>query len=274
MNYIEIKGARIPVIGFGTSGLSGRRCREMVRAAMALGYRHIDTAQAYGNETDVGAGIADSGVNRDAVFLTTKIWTANYRRGALVRSAEESLKRLGTDYVDLVLLHWPDDTIDLAEPLGALASLRAAGKTRHIGVSNFALRHLATAIETLGADLLCNQLEYHPMLDQARMLGRLRTLGMALVAYSPLGRGQMVGDARLAAIGAKHGKSAAQIALRWLIQQPNVAAIPKASSEAHCRANIDVFDFALDDSDIGALAALPKDRRVIDPGWAPDWDRA
>ncbi len=272
MTLLTVKGARLPAVGFGTSGLDGRRCTEIVREAIGLGYRHIDTAQAYGNEAAVGRGIADSGVAREEIFLATKVWMAHLDRRGIARTTDESLRKLGTGHVDLLLAHWPNDSIPLAETMEGLAAMRAAGKARFVGVCNYTRRHLAEAVDTLGAELVCNQVEYHPLLSQDAMLAQLRTRGMALVAYSPLGRGRIPRDAALARIGAKHGKSAAQVALAWLVRQDGVACIPKASSLAHARANLDIFDIALDADDLAAIAALDKTGRVIDPGWAPDWD--
>lgn len=273
MSFVEVKGARLPRIGFGTSGLSGASCTRLVRFALDIGYRHIDTAQAYGNEDAVGRALAETVVARTDIFVTTKVWTSAFRDGALQRSVDESLQRLRTPYVDLLLLHWPNHAVPMDETLRALAAVRTAGKARHIGVSNFTIRHLATAIDTYGADLVCNQVECHALMRQEKLRAAMRRHGLALVAYSPLGRGRLTGEKALAAIGARHGKSASQVALRWLVEQDNVVAIPKAAREAHARANLDVFDFALDDDDRAAIAKLPGSMRVIDPGWSPEWDR-
>ncbi|HKW55250.1 MAG TPA: aldo/keto reductase, partial [Stellaceae bacterium] len=243
MNYIDIKGARVPALGLGTWQLSGRGCFEAVRQALDLGYRHIDTAQMYGNETEVGWAIRESGVARDLIFLTTKLAPGNLAAAAAKRSTEESLRRLATDHVDLLLIHWPTGEAPLGETLGALAALRKAGKTRFIGVSNFNVALLQEAAETHGADLLCNQVEYHPYLSQRAVLAAVRRHGVMLTAYSPLARGRVQRDAALTAIGHVYGKSPAQAALRWLLDQDGVAAIPKATSRAHLAANLAVFDF-------------------------------
>jgi 2,5-diketo-D-gluconate reductase B len=272
MKAIEIKGARVPALGFGTWQLSGRGCTEAVRNALELGYRHIDTAQMYGNESEVGRAIRDSGVARGDIFLTTKVAPGNLAAPPLRRSAEESLKRLGVDQVDLLLIHWPTGEAPLGETLGALAKLRAEGKTRFIGVCNFTVKLLAEAVEKHGADILCNQVEYHPFLSQRPVLAALQRYGLMLTAYTPLARGEVQGNAALAAIGRSYGKTAAQVALRWLIDQPNVAAIPKAASRAHAAANIDIFDFTLEAKDRAAIDAMRGDHRVVDPGWGPHWD--
>ena len=274
MDFVDVEGFGLPRIGFGTSGLHGRNCRDLVAFALDAGYRHIDTAQAYGNEADVGAGIRQSKVDRAQVFLTTKIWMENTGYRDAKRATADSLQRLDTDYVDLLLLHWPNDRIPMGDSLKALNELRAEGKARHIGVSNFTLRHLKEAVETHGADLFCNQVEYHVMLPQDGLLAYMRPRNIALVAYSPLGRGRIPGNETLARVGRQYGKSASQVALRWLTLQEGVAMIPKAGSREHCRANLDIFDFTLSAEDLAQIATLATGRRVVDPGWAPDWDAA
>ncbi|HXZ00239.1 MAG TPA: aldo/keto reductase [Stellaceae bacterium] len=272
MKHIEIKGARVPALGLGTWQLGGRTCREAVRQALELGYRHIDTAQMYGNETDIGRALRDSGIARKELFLTTKLAPGNLGAAMVRRTAEESLKRLGVEQVDLLLIHWPSGEAPLGETLAALAKLREERKARFIGVSNFNVKLLKEAVETHGADLLCNQVEYHPFLSQRAVMAALRRYGLMLTAYTPLGRGHVQHNRALAAIGAKYGKSAAQVALRWLIEQENVAAIPKAASRAHAAANIDIFDFTLAAEDRAAIDAMRGTLRVVDPGWGPEWD--
>jgi 2,5-diketo-D-gluconate reductase B len=272
MKHLEIKGARVPALGLGTWQLSGQRCVEAVRQALELGYRHVDTAQMYGNETEVGRGLRDSGVPRGEIFLTTKVAPGNLAGAELRRSAEESLKRLGVDAVDLLLIHWPTGEAPLGETLDALAKLREQGKTRFIGVSNFTVKLLKEAVETLGADILCNQVEYHPYLSQRPVMAALQRYGLMMTAYTPLARGQVQRDGALAEIGGKYGKSPAQVALRWLLDQANVAAIPKAASRAHAAANFDIFDFTLAEEDRAAIDAMRGNQRVVDPGWGPHWD--
>ena len=275
VNHIEIKGVQLPVIGLGTSGLHGSGCSRIVRIAIELGYRHIDTAQGYGNEADVGAGIRES-QRREDVFLATKVWMANLSARDARRTTEDSLRKLKTDYVDLLLVHWPNDNISMEETLDAFVALKEAGKARHIGVSNYTLNHMPKAVALHGAHLLCNQIEYHVRFARAqrRMLDYLRGENMALVAYSPLGRGMLRNDRELKRIGEQYGKSASQIALRWLVEQDNVAVITKFSSEAHGRENMELFDFSLSAEDHTALAALDNGMRVIDPSWGPAWDKA
>jgi 2,5-diketo-D-gluconate reductase B len=274
MKYLDIRGAKLPVVGFGTSGLSGERCTRMVRLALDLGYRHIDTAPVYGTEGPVGAALAATSVPREEMFLATKVWRADLRARDLRKSAESSLRALRTDYLDLLLVHWPNDAIPLADTFAGFAALEAEGKIRQAGVANFTLRHLRALAAVPGAEVFCNQVEYHARLGrvQAPLLDHLRQRGIALVAYSPLGRGLLTRDSTLAAIGRKYGKSASQVALRWLIEQDGVALITKSASEAHCREGIEVFDFALTAEDRAAIADRDDSTRVLDPGWAPEWD--
>lgn len=273
MRYVAVKGAKVPVLGLGTWQLRGRACEDAVRHALEIGYRHIDTAQIYDNESAVGVALRASGIARDAIFLTTKIPPGSLAPAAIGRKTEESLRRLATDYVDLLLIHWPSDEAPLGRMLDALAELRAAGKARRIGVSNFNVALLREAVETHGADLLCNQVEYHPFLSQRAVLGTLAGYDMMLTAYCPLAQGRVHDDPTLAAIGRKYGKTAAQVTLRWLIEQEGVAAIPKTGSRAHAAANIEIFDFVLAAEDRARIDALRGDRRLVDPaGWAPQWD--
>lgn len=272
MKYIDVQGGRVPALGFGTFAIEGEDCVRAVAMALEIGYRHIDTAQEYGNEVEVGRAINGSGIDRDDIFLTTKIWPDRIGDGDLQRAADERLERLATAYVDLLLIHWPSPTIPLGESLKALAEVKAAGKARHIGISNFPVMLMREAVETHGAGVVCNQVEYHPFLDQRRLIDDACALGLFVTAYCPLAQGKVDGDPTLSAIARKHGKTPAQVTLRWLIDQDGVAAIPKAASEAHCRANFEIFGFALSDGDRAAIDALRGARRLVSPGFAPQWD--
>lgn len=276
MNYLTAKGARMPAIGFGTWSLRGWRGRRAIDRALALGYRHIDTAQLYENEADVGRALHSSGVDRGEIFLVTKLRRENLQADAVRRSTDDSLRQLGTDYVDLLLIHWPNGAVPLAETLEAMSRLREVGKARFIGVCNFGTKLLVEAVERCGADLLCNQVEYHPFLSQAYVRDAAQRLGMIVVAYSPLARGFVERDPTMCAIAAKYNKTPAQIALRWLIGQDNVAAIPKARSAAHASANLAVFDFTLAAEDRAAIDRLGQARNRIqerEPDM-PEWDPA
>lgn len=272
--FIKTKYMTIPALGFGTYQLTGDTCSTAVKTALDIGYRHIDTAQIYENEAEVGKGIKDSGVNREAIFLTTKIWTSNLKKADVKSSFEESLKKLQTDHVDLLLIHWPNPEIELSETLEALKDLKSDGKVKNIGVSNFPVSLMKQAVEELNSEIACNQVEYHLLLKQTPVLEYARAHDMVLTAYSPLAQGELKNHDTLKNIGLKHKKTASQIALRWLIDQANVAAIPKASSEAHIRANFEIFDFHLDEEDKAWLEVLTGNRRIVNPDFAPQWDIA
>ncbi len=276
MSYVTAKGARVPAIGFGTWPLRGWRGRCAIERALRLGYRHIDTAQIYGNESDVGRALRASGVHRSDVFLVTKLRRDNLHADAVWRSTEESLRRLATDYLDLLLVHWPNPAVPLGETLEAMDRLREAGRARFIGVCNFNIGLLTEAVQTHHADLLCNQIEYHPFLSQNRVRDATRRFGMIVVAYAPLARGHVLRDPTIGAIAAKHGKTPAQVVLRWLIEQDGVAAIPKAGLAAHAAQNLEIFDFTLDPDDRAAIDRLSQvEVRVQErePG-TPEWDPA
>ncbi|HEV7370677.1 aldo/keto reductase [Arenibaculum sp.] len=272
MQFVEVKGRKVPALGFGTYGLDGDEAERMVRTALDIGYRHIDTARSYGNEAAVGRALRRSGVARDEIFLTTKVWHDSLAYEAVLSSVEASLRDLDTDRVDLLLVHWPNRAVPLAATLHAFEDLRDEGKVGAIGVSNFPVALLREAVEEIGADLLCDQVEYHPLLSQTPVLGYLRRHGMMLTAYSPLAQGRVANNPVLAEVGHRHGKSPAQAALRWLLDQPGVAAIPKSGSERRARENFEVFDFTLTDRDRREIDRLQGDGRLVNPGWAPDWD--
>ena len=274
MRYLAVKGARVPALGFGTWALSGRGAYDATRQALELGYRHIDTAQIYGNEAEIGRALRDSSLPRAEIFLTTKVAPNNLSAAATKRSHDESLKRLALDYVDLLLIHWPNPQIPLGETLKALAEIKAAGKTRFIGVSNFTVELFREAVERHRADLLCNQVEYHPFLPQRAVLAALKRYGMILTAYAPVARGRVFKDKTLAGIGRKYGKTPGQIALRWLIEQDGVVPIPKAARREHAADNIAIFDFALSADDRAAIDRLGAGERLVEwGGYSPDWDR-
>jgi 2,5-diketo-D-gluconate reductase B len=267
---VEIQGTRVPVLGFGTWLITGPDATEAVRDALEIGYRQIDTARAYENEREVGRGIADSGLAREEFFLTTKVPFDEASADEVQRDCEQSLERLGVDYLDLLLLHWPNPDVPLEETLKALTSLRADGRIRNLGVSNFPAGLLQQALEL--APVFCNQVEYHPFLDQSRLLELARANDVLITAYSPLAHGEVPDDETLNRIGAAHGKTAGQVALRWLLDQDHVSPIPKASGHERRVENFEVFDFELSAEERAEIDALPKDVRTADPPWAPDWD--
>jgi 2,5-diketo-D-gluconate reductase B len=270
LRALEIQGTTVPKLGFGTWQLEGRDCQEAVEDALAIGYRHIDTARGYGNEEHVGRGIAAAGVPRNEFFLTTKIAPDDYAPDDLRRAADDSLQKLGVESLDLLLLHWPNPDFPLEETLGALIGLRDEGLTKHVGVSNFPAGMLREALAL--APIFTDQVEFHPFLGQDALVELAVEKDFMVTAYSPLARGKVPEDPILRAIGEAHGKTAGQVALRWLLDQPQVAAIPKASSHERRVENFEVFDFTLSDEERARIDALPKDQREIDPGFGPDWD--
>lgn len=272
MEAITTQGVAIPRLGFGTFRMPGADAQPVVESALALGYRHIDTAAMYENEAAVGAAIAASGVARDELFVTTKVWHDQLAPDALHRAFDTSLRKLGLDHVDLYMIHWPARDMDMAATLEALIALRERGLTRAIGVCNFNMPMLRRAVEEIGAPIASVQLEYHPVLSQAPTLAYLQGKGIPLTAYAPLAQGRAAHDPTLAALGAKHGCSAAQMAVAWLLDQPGVAVIPKAARPESQRANLDALTIRLDEEDRTAIAALPKDQRFVRPPFAPDWD--
>jgi 2,5-diketo-D-gluconate reductase B len=256
MEYVEAGGARIPTLGLGTWQNGGEQCTEAVRTALNMGYRHVDTAQAYDNEAAVGEGIRQADVDREEVFLTTKVWRSNLRSDDVGTAVRESLDRLGVDAVDLLLIHWPHPRVPFEETLNEMNDLRDAGLVAHLGVSNFTLAQLQEAIAVSDAPIVADQVLYHPYKDQSALHEFCVENDVALTAYSPLARGTVLDDEVLADIGERHGKSAPQVALRWLVQQENVVAIPKASSADHLADNRDVFDFSLSEAEMQRIDAL------------------
>jgi diketogulonate reductase-like aldo/keto reductase len=263
----------IPAIGFGTSQLGD--CADIVATALKLGYRHIDTAWKYGSEEGVGKGIRLSGVPRSEIFLTTKVSHEYLREADFARSVDESLKRLQVDYVDMLDVHWPStEKVPLKETMGALAKAKREGLTRHIGVANFNIALLEEAISVCPEPLSTLQAEYHPYLDQTKVLAACRRLGLVFTAYCPLARGRLFGDPVLTEIAAAKGRTLAQVALRWLMQQGNVAAIPRSGNPKHIEESLHVFDFELTPAEMARISALKRpDGRIANPkGRAPEWD--
>jgi diketogulonate reductase-like aldo/keto reductase len=274
MQRVSGNGANIPAIGLGTWTLRDDAATTLVASALGAGYRHIDTATAYENEAAVGAGLRDSGVPRDEIFLTTKVWPPNLATGDLQSSVEGSLKRLGVDYVDLVLIHWPSKTVPLAESIAALNEVHSRGLARNIGVSNFPVALIEEAVALSEHPLACNQIENHPFLNQDRVMAACRKHGLALVSYCPLARGaELFAEAPIAEAAARHGKTAAQVVLRWHVQQDGVVAIPRSSQPDRIRENFGVFDFALDAGEMAAIDALrSRALRICDFEFSPEWD--
>lgn len=269
---LHAHGAVVPAIGLGTSGLGD--CGETVATALALGYRHIDTAWKYGSERGVGEGIRASRVPRVEIFLTTKVSHEYLRADDFARSVDESLKALRVDFVDLLLVHWPNPEIPLSETIPALAKAKRQGLARHIGVANFNIALLDEAIRLSPEPVVTLQAECHPYLDQRKLLEACGQRGLLFTAYCPLGRGKLLHDPVLAEIAARRGKSVAQVALRWLVQQGNIIPIPRSSNPKRLAENLDVFDFALTADEMRRIDALKRaGGRIANPaGRAPVWD--
>ena len=269
---IKTQGISLPRLGLGTYRMQGDACRAAVESALSFGYRHIDTAEMYANEEAIGAAIASSAVARKELHVTTKVWHENLAPDAIRRAFDASLKKLRLDVVDLYLVHWPSRSMNLPEVFETLLKLKEEGRTRAIGVANFTLTLLKTTVEEIQAPIACNQIEYHVMLDQSKVKAYLDAKKIPLVAYCPLAQGRAASDETLIAIGRKHDAGASQVALKWLLDQDNVAAIPKASRKESQKANLDALKVKLDDDDRKAIARLAKDRRFVSPGFGPDWD--
>src|SRR5882672_2119596 len=273
-HVVEAHGARIPLVGLGTWDLRGRTCARLAEQALRLGYRHVDTAELYENEREVGEGLHASGVKRDEVFITTKVWPSHFAPRELERSAKESLVRLRLPEVDLLLLHWPNPQIPLSETLPALCKLKRMGLARHIGVSNFTVALIEEAVRLSPEPLVCNQVEMHVFLDQSQVIEVCRRHGMAVVAYSPIARGGVKNAGALARIGKPHGKSAAQVSLRFLVQQ-EIVVIPRTSKIERLSENMAIFDFELSADEMAEIASLAHgDGRIVDYAYSgtTKWD--
>lgn len=274
MQTVNANGANIPALGFGTFRMPEEDVHRILPQALKLGFRHVDTAQVYKNEAAVGDAIAKSGVSRGDIFLTTKVWVDQYKHDDFIRSVDESLTKLKTDYVDLLLLHWPKSDVPLAERIGALNELHKAGKVRNIGISNFNVALMDESVRLSDAPIANNQIEYHPYLDQTKVIEAARKHGISITAYYLMADGKVPKDEVLRDIGAEHGKTAAQVALRWAVQQPDVIALSKTATESRLPENFDIFDFDLSDEEMKAIFALAQtDGRIVNPGHlAPEWD--
>jgi 2,5-diketo-D-gluconate reductase B len=272
MDHLQTQGISLPRLGLGTYRMQGAVCREAVESALALGYRHIDTAEMYANEDAIGAALASADVPRDQLHVTTKVWPENLAPEAIRRSFDNSMKKLKLDVADLYLIHWPARAMNLPAALDTMMKLKDEGRIRAIGVANFTVALLKQAVEEVRAPIACNQIEYHVMLDQSKVWSYMAQKGIPLVAYCPLAQGRAASDDTLAAIGRKHGAAPAQVALKWLLDQTGVAAIPKASRRESQQANLDALKLQLDDEDRKVIGALPKDKRFVSPAFAPAWD--
>ena len=274
MILVEAHGARIPAVGLGTMTLKDALCVDIVATALKLGYRHLDTAERYGNEAEVGQGLHSSGIKREDVFVTTKVYWDRLAPGEFERSVDESLKKLKLSSVDLLLIHWPSPKVPLKDSIGALCQAKRAGLTKDVGVANFTVPMIEEAVQLASEPLVTNQIEVHPYLDQTKVIAACRRHGLSVTAYCPLARGKVPGDEMLIRIGKAHGKSASQVVLRFLVQQ-GLIVIPRTSNKARLAENLAIFDFKLSDQEMTEIAGLKRpDGRVVNPPHAPQWDAA
>jgi 2,5-diketo-D-gluconate reductase B len=271
---IDARGASIPAVGYGTMEFpEPEKAAGLVKHAIDCGYRHVDTARKYGSEQWVGEGIRASGVPRDQIFVTTKVTEDNAKADDFARSVETSLRTMGLDYVDMLLVHWPQPRVPLTETLGALAKAKRQGLARNIGVSNFTVALLDEAMK-ICPEISNNQIEYHAYIRQDKLLAACRKHGLLVTCHVPLARGILLNDPVINEIARGHKKSAAQVALRWLVQQENVGVVPRALANREIEENIDIFDFALSADEMARISALrDKNVRVVDPEVRrPVWD--
>ncbi len=273
MLTVNANGAQIPALGFGVFRMSADELERVVPAAIEAGFRHFDTAQFYDNEAALGRAIRASGIPRDDLFLTTKVWVDRYDPERFAPSVDESLDRLGVDQVDLLLLHWPGREVPIADQIAMIGAVAEDGKTRHVGVSNYTIAQLEEAAAISRVPIVTDQVEYHPYIDQTRLKAAAERAGLALTGYFVMADGQVPKDPLLAEIGRAHGKSAAQVALRWAVQS-GVIALSKTANPARVAENAAIFDFALEEAEMARIAGLARpDGRIVNPAAiAPDWD--
>jgi diketogulonate reductase-like aldo/keto reductase len=272
MPFVEANGAHIPTVGMGTMTLKGDACVAAVSTALKVGYRHLDTAERYGNEREVGEGLRASGIDRKDVFVTTKVYWDKLAPADFEKSFEESLHKLELPTVDLLLIHWPNPKVPLADTMRVLCRAKSDGRARHIGIANFTLPLIEEAVRLAAEPLVTNQIEVHPFLDQSKVIAACRRHGLSVTAYCPLARGKVPGDATLSEIGATRGKSPAQVALRYLVQL-GLVVIPRSENRQRLAENLAIFDFTLSDAEMADIAKLKRpDGRVVNPPHAPQWD--
>jgi 2,5-diketo-D-gluconate reductase B len=255
---VKANGAEIPVMGFGTWELRGGTAVHAVEAALDAGYRHLDTAAMYGNESEVGEAIANHATPRQEIFVTTKVWASEAGDGPFQRSAEASLKRLRLDMIDLLLIHWPSTSVSLEEQIFALCDSKRRGLTRHIGISNFSVRQVEEAVALADAPIVTNQIEHHPWLDQSALFEACRKHDISITSYSPLGKARRLTHRVITEIADAKGKTPAQIVLRWQIQHPMNIAIPRSSEPKRIVENFGVFDFELAPEEMRRISALGR----------------
>ncbi|MFP8967431.1 aldo/keto reductase [Pokkaliibacter sp. CJK22405] len=272
MKTLTSQGLTIPRLGFGTWRLKGEECQQAVETALELGYRHLDTAEMYDNEEGVGAGIKASGMAREEFHLTTKVWHDHLTAPAIRRALDNSLSKLQTDYVDLYMVHWPNPEMDMEKVFTTLKYLKEEERIRGIGVCNFPVPLLKTVVEELEVPLVCNQIEYHVLLDQSPVRNYLSQFNIPVTAYCPLAQGRLAEHEVLSDIAKEQNASAAQIALAWLLCQDGVMAIPKSSRREGIAANFAAQHIELTADQMARLNQLPKNQRLVNPDFGPQWD--
>lgn len=266
MKNLKFKNGNIvPALGFGTWKLSGQTALEATKKALEIGYRHVDTADKYENHKEVGQALKASGINRKEIFLTTKVWYSELEPSSLRKSVQRFLEELQTDYIDLLLIHWPNKAVSVEETLREMNQLKAKGIIKNIGVSNFTVNHLKDCLKT-GIEVVNNQVELHPTFAQSQLHQFCEENGIILTAYSPLGRGADLELPVLVEIAAKYNKTVPQVILNWIVSR-GIIAIPKATSEAHIRENFEALDFEMSEEDMEDIDSLDKNERLIKPEW-------
>ncbi|MBK9981932.1 MAG: aldo/keto reductase [Saprospiraceae bacterium] len=272
MKFITLGKHSVPAIGLGTYKLTGSGAIDIIRNAIDIGYRHIDTAQLYDNENEVGQAILNSNISREEIFLVTKVWPSNLHKDRFMKSVKESLQKLKTDHVDLLLIHWPHQSMKVEEYIPFLIEARDSGLTSEIGVSNFNIPQLKTALK-LAPDIVVNQVEFHPWINQAKLYDWMKDHNLALTAYSPLAQGKMIGSKQLGALGSKYNRTPAQIVLRWMMQKESILAIPRSSNMHRLQENLNVFDFELVKEDVEDIDAWRlENHRMVGAQNGAKWD--
>lgn len=273
MEFITTQNFSMPALGLGTYQLQGQEAVEIVKYALEIGYRHMDTSEMYGNEEQIGQAMREVNIPRSDIFLTSKVWPEHLQKEQFQAAVERSLRKLQLEHLDLLLIHWPNSEVPLSETLEALMSAQEEGKAKHIGISNFTIPLMQQAVEICGPGVLVNnQIEYHPFLWQDHVIQEGKKLDLAITAYRPLGKGKVFEEDTINDIAAKYDKNAAQVTLRWIIQQ-EIAAIPRSSQKSHVQENLAIFDFQLTEEEMSTLSNLRGNERLVSPvGIAPDWD--
>lgn len=272
MKFITVGDRSVPAIGLGTYTINGSEAVDIIRTAIQLGYRHIDTAQLYENESEVGDALIQSGVPREEIYLVTKVWPSNLSKERFIPSVEESLQKLKTDFVDLLLIHWPHHVYAVEDYIHLLIEAKRTGLAKDIGVSNFNISQIKAALSA-GSDIVTNQVEFHPWINQVRLRQKMSELNIRLTAYCPLAQGRMFHFKQLEVLAAKYLKSTAQILLRWIIQKDDILAIPRSIKPDRLEENLNVFDFNIDDDDMALMDAWKlENRRFVGAQNGAKWD--